>query len=83
VLNGVQGVGHDEGAQKILHRLRKDFSMPSVHGIIQDFVRACTTCQRNKTKHLHPAGLLQLFDVLSVVWSDAMDFIESFPKVSD
>jgi hypothetical protein len=39
-------------------------------------------CQRNKTDHLHPAGLLQSLPVPDQIWSDmAMDFIEGFPKV--
>jgi hypothetical protein len=46
-------------------------------------VRACITCQRNKTDHLHPAGLLQPLEVPTTVWSDlTMDFIEGFPKVN-
>lgn len=39
-------------------------------------------CQRNKSEHLHPAGLMQHLDVPSSTWSDiAMDFVEGFPKV--
>jgi hypothetical protein len=46
-------------------------------------VRACATCQRNKSEHLHLVGLLQLLEVLSVVWADiAMHFIQGFPKVN-
>lgn len=49
---------------------------------VRDFVLGCSVCQRNKTEHLHPGGLLQPLPVPSNVWSDiAMDFIEGFPKV--
>ena len=74
-------VGH-EGVQKTLHRLRSDFYIPGDRALVQDWVRSCSTCQRNKTETLQPAGLLQPLEVPSQVWADiSMDFIEGLPKV--
>ena len=73
--------GH-EGAQKALHRLQGSFYNSRAHHLVRDFVQGCVVCQRNKTEHLHLAGLLQPLPVLSHVWSDiAMDFMECFPRV--
>lgn len=73
--------GH-EGIQKTLQRLREDFYIPGDRVLVQDFVRTCITCQRNKTPTLQPAGLLQPLEIPSQVWADiSMDFIEGLPKV--
>jgi hypothetical protein len=82
VLAAVHKAGH-EGNQKTLNRLCQTFFVPDARGVVQDHVHACLTCQRNKTDHLHPAGLLQPLQVPSAVWADVtMDFIEALPKVS-
>lgn len=85
LLQTVLSMVHDdkhEGIQKTLHRLRREFHTPDDRCVVQEFVKACTVCQRNKTEHLHPAGLLLPLPVPSVVWSDvSMDFIEGFPRV--
>jgi len=82
VLLLAHAAGH-EGIQKTLHRLRADFYVPRDKVLVQDLVRSCTTCQRNKTETLQPAGLLQPLDVPSQVWADiSMDFIEGLPKVA-
>jgi transposase InsO family protein len=74
--------GH-EGIQKTLHRLRRDFHTPNDRHLVSDFVQGCITCQRNKTEHLHPAGLLRPLPILMAVWSDvAMDFVEGLPRVA-
>jgi transposase InsO family protein len=50
---------------------------------IQEHVHACSVCQQNKVKHLHPTGLLQPLDVPNAVWSHvSMDFVERFPCVN-
>jgi hypothetical protein len=75
------GCGH-EGTEKMLHRLRGDFRVPGARALVRDFMRVCTTCQRNKTDQLQPASLLQLLPVSSTVWVDIrINFIEGLPKV--
>jgi len=82
ILQMAHTAGH-EGIQKTLHRLRRDFSIDNDKQIVRSFVKSCTTCQRNKTETLHPAGLLQPLEVPSQIWSDiSIDFIEGLPKVN-
>jgi len=64
VLQLAHGVGH-EGSEKTLHRLRREFVVDHDRRLVKEFVRSCFTCQRNKTEHLHPAGLLQPLEVPS------------------
>jgi hypothetical protein len=56
--------------------------MPRDMALVHEYIRGCSVCQRNKTKHLHPSGLLRPLDIPSSIWTDiAMDFMEGFPKV--
>ncbi|WVZ90257.1 hypothetical protein U9M48_036572 [Paspalum notatum var. saurae] len=81
LLTAVHEEGH-EGVQRTLHRLRRDFHFPHMKQVVQDHVRACATCQRNKSEHLHPAGLLLPLPVPQGIWTDvALDFIEALPRV--
>jgi hypothetical protein len=80
LLTTTHSAGH-EGTQKALHRLRVDFFVPGAQTIVRNFVYGCVTCQKNKTEHLHPVGLLQPLGVPSAIWVDiSMDFIEGFHK---
>jgi hypothetical protein len=59
-----------------------NFHVPDARRALLDFIKACTTWQRNKMEHLHPGGLLQQLDLPSAVWTDiAMDFVEGFPRI--
>jgi hypothetical protein len=74
-------------AMKLPRRRSTDYvptSMCLAHvPLVRDFVRACTTCQRNKTNQLLSAGLLQPLPVPSTVWADIeIDFIKGPPKVN-
>lgn len=81
IVAAVHEDGH-EGVQRTLHRLRRDFHTPNFRRVVQDFVRECTTCQRYKSEHLHPAGLLLPLLVPATVWTDlGLDFVEALPRV--
>ncbi|MCH80790.1 hypothetical protein A2U01_0001564 [Trifolium medium] len=48
---------------------------------VQDFVKACDTCQRQKGAATTPNGLLQPLPIPVLVWSEiSMDFIINLPK---
>jgi hypothetical protein len=68
IMTTVHDDGH-EGVQRTLHRLRRDFHFPNMRRLVQDFIRACTTCQRYKSEHLHPAGLLMPLPIPQAVWT--------------
>jgi len=81
IMTAVHEDGH-EGVQRTVHRLRRDFHFPNMRRMVQDYVRACSTCQRYKSEHLHPAGLLMPLPVLKAVWTDiGLDFVEALPRV--
>ena len=81
LLAAVHAEGH-EGVQRTLHRLRRDFHFPNMKQVVQDYVRECPTCQRHKSEHLHPAGLLLPLPIPQGVWTDvALDFVEALPRV--
>jgi hypothetical protein len=81
-LSAIHNDSH-EGIQRALHRLHRAFHVPSARKIVQDFVRACVVCQKNKTELLQLGGLLQPLPVPSAVWQDiSLDFVEGLPKVA-
>lgn len=72
-----------EGVQKTLHRFRCDIHTPYDRRAVQDFVKACIVCERNKMKHLQPIGPLLPLPVPSAAWSDiSMEFVEGFPRIA-
>ena len=48
---------------------------------VNDYVRTCDNCQRNKSRHHSKYGLLQPLEVLYAPWkSISADFIEALPE---
>ena len=71
-----------EGVQRTLHRLRRDFHFPNMKHVVQELIRVCVVCQRYKSEHLQPAGLLLPLPVPQGIWTDiALDFVEALPRV--
>jgi hypothetical protein len=82
IMVAVHDDGH-EGVHRTLHRLHRDFHFPNVRRVVQDFVRACSTCQRYKSEHLHPMRLLLSLPIPTAVWMDiSLDFVEALPRVN-
>jgi hypothetical protein len=82
IMEAVHEDGH-EGVHRTLHRLRRDFHFPNMRHLVQEFVRSCPTCQRYKSEHPHPVGLLMPLPVPSVVWADiGLDIVEVLPRVN-
>lgn len=82
VLSGIHDLAH-EGNQKTIERVRRGFYWKGWKKTIQDYIRNCVVCQRNKWETLQPAGLLQPLPIPTAIWADiSMDFVEALPKVS-
>ncbi|XP_058006849.1 uncharacterized protein LOC131182184 [Hevea brasiliensis] len=57
IITSIHDSNH-EGYQKTLHRIAQNFYWKGMKFAIQTYVQQCPTCQRHKSKHLHPAVAL-------------------------
>jgi transposase InsO family protein len=75
--------GHP-GTAKMLQVLQHSYYFPKMRNVIEDYVRKCTICRRNKHDRHAPYGLLQPLLVPPRLWhSVAMDFIVKLPLSAD
>jgi hypothetical protein len=73
--------GH-QGYFKIYRKIMERLSWKGLKDDILKHIRECTTCQQNKSKQMHPAGLLQPLPIPKKKWeSISMDFITGLPRV--
>jgi hypothetical protein len=76
----VPQAGH-VGRTKMLEKIQRYFWWPKLREGVEDFLRVCDACQRNKVDTSLPAGLLQPLPIPSRRWeSISMDFITDLPK---
>jgi hypothetical protein len=72
--------GHS-GFYKTYRRLAANVYWMGMKSTVQEFVRNCDTCQRQKYLAASPGGLLQPLPIPEQIWEDiSMDFITGLPK---
>ncbi|CAN6455047.1 unnamed protein product [Victoria cruziana] len=72
--------GH-EGVNKTLQRVKSQFWWKGMKADVKQFVKECTTCQREKYEATRPPGHLIPLPIPSRPWTDiSMDFIEALPR---
>ena len=66
---------------KTLERLKQNYHWPKIAEEVQDYVRSCDTCQRNKASRHNKYGLLDPLEVPYRPWSSiSMDWIVELPE---
>ena len=71
------------GMNRTLALIARYFYWPDMQTDINDYVRGCVMCQRNKPRAGQPAGKLQPLPVPSGIWEDiSMDFVGPLPLTS-
>lgn len=73
--------GGHSGFYKTYRRLAANVYWIGMKGTVQDFVRRCDICQRQKYIASSPGGLLQPLPIPHQIWEDiSIDFITGLPK---
>lgn len=73
--------GGHSGIMGTYSRLKAFFYWPNMKKEVEEMVKGCDICQRNKTDHSSYPGLLQPLPILDKVWTHiSMDFLEGLPK---
>ncbi|WVZ53015.1 hypothetical protein U9M48_004008 [Paspalum notatum var. saurae] len=66
---------------KIYYDLKERFWWYGMMRVVAEYVAICDTCQRVKTEHQRPTGLLQPLKMPEWKWEEiAMDFIVGLPR---
>jgi hypothetical protein len=69
------------GYLKTMAAIKSHYFWPSMKKEIAEYIAKCMECQKVKSKHRHPAGLLQPLPILECNWEVVkMDFITGLPR---
>jgi hypothetical protein len=78
-MHNVPCVGHP-GYQKTIAPVRSQYFWPRMKKEVANYIAKCLECQKVKTKHRHPTGLLQPFPIPEWNWEVVtIDFITKLP----
>ena len=73
--------GGHSGFVRTYRRVAGNLYWIGMKRVVQEFVRSCDVCQRQKYSALSPAGQLQPLPVPELIWEDiSLDFITGLPK---
>ncbi|GAU48361.1 hypothetical protein TSUD_282420 [Trifolium subterraneum] len=73
--------GGHSGFYRTYRRLAANVYWVGMKNVVQEFVRSCDVCQRQKYLASSPGGLLQPLPIPDRIWEDiSMDFITGLPK---
>lgn len=73
--------GGHSGFLRTYRRIAANLYWVGMKNDVQEFVRSCDTCQRQKYMASSPAGLLQPLPIPEQIWEDvSLDFITGLPK---
>jgi hypothetical protein len=73
--------GGHSGLYKTYRRLAANVYWVGMKGRVQEYVRSCDICQRQKYLASSPGGLMQPLPIPERIWEDiSMDFITGLPK---
>ena len=71
------------GRTKTMAHIRRTFWWPKMYDDVQQYVKTCVSCQRNKHRHGLTPGLLQPTEVAHRAWQYvSMDFIPALPTTT-
>jgi hypothetical protein len=72
------------GRVRTQHNVQRSVWWPSLHSDVQEYVRTCDLCQRNKSTNQKPGGLLMPLPIPTSRCQDSisMDLITALPRTS-
>lgn len=69
-------LGGHAGSLRTYAQISSHFYWQGLCRDVAEFVKKCMICQKAKTDHTHPAGLLKPLPIPQIIWEEiAMDFI--------
>ncbi|QKX57713.1 uncharacterized protein TRUGW13939_04831 [Talaromyces rugulosus] len=75
--------GH-QGVERTIEMITRTFYFPYVRKRVENYIRNCDECNRNKAVHHKPFGKMQIPEVPEEAWkSITVDFIQGLPQSKD